>query len=149
MFRTTILIFAIIFIALAPLHNIYAGAAKAPEKPGTEKIGLALKRELQAKGSWPDNQTWAECFVKLDGKMKAQYEKELRNVGLNVRSVVAQTGREASRGVTKHSTIITGNIRLVNIPSLVALPYVESVEGAVKLHNKAKKAAPPSKKIVQ
>lgn len=108
---------------------VHAVAAKS--FPGIEKVSTGLQADWQQHQGWVAGSTWAECFVRVAGKVSPEHRKELRAAGFFPRSEIPVVAAGASE------SIITGHLRMRDLPKLAKLEFVTAIEGAVLLTPKS------------
>lgn len=112
----------LILCFLFPGGLFSAEKAIEPTYSGHEKIGLSLKHEWQEAMKDGDLLRETSCIVSLERPVTKKKLLELKDAGLKIR--------------TSFKTVITGRIHIGDLPFLVLVEGVQSVEGDSWLHFK-------------
>ncbi|GEM_PF-6026437 len=115
----------VVWAMLLVSANVW-GARVAVEL-SSDKISPALAATLNERTSVTAKNTWAECFLRVATPPDAAQLKQLQAAGFVARSVLPTTP----------GAIVTGHMRLRDLTAVAALPFVQHIEGAVKVHAKA------------
>jgi len=90
-----------------------------PQFKGNEKMAIELKNvwlQAMATGNLGE---WVSCMVKFEGQVDSSQIDKLKVAGMKVR--------------TRLNTIVTGKIRVENLPYVTEIEGVQAVEGGKKM----------------
>jgi len=91
---------------------------------GWDKLDLGMRRKWNEARRTKHYDSMVECIMKMDEKPNKKEVVLLRKNGFHVGMTVGK--------------IITGNIRMKNLPSVANIPFVEAIEASVPMHLNAK-----------
>lgn len=118
-------VFAILIVIALAAFATQALAASLEIEPaygGHEKVGLEMKREWRAAMASGDLLQDTSCIVRMKGPVSKRQLKELKKAGLKVKSVL--------------KTVVTGRIEIGNLPLMVAVDGVKTVDSSKRVHFK-------------
>lgn len=113
---TVVVVFLLITLVC---HSSISSADFQPTFKGHEKIGLALVHKWRQAMAEGDLGQEVPCMVRLTGKADDESVAALKNAGLKVGAVL--------------KTIVTGRIKIGDLPLLVALDEVREIGGGERV----------------
>lgn len=130
-----------IISAIVAICFIFCGvslARQAPDKRFIEPFAGWKKLDGQSKILWKDIvNVEVEVFIRTNVPAGQRQKEALKKVGFKYRSVIPYLP-PADEKNKKTGSIVTGTVPAYALKDLAALPFVDVIEGAVRVTTKAK-----------
>lgn len=109
--------------------SAFASARRAePSQLMLHKASSVLVSQWETTREGRRDTIWVECFLRITGGATSAVRQSLADAGAVVRSVIPE-----HRGRQRPATLLTAQIRLADLPSVAALHFVETIEGAARV----------------
>lgn len=119
----------VVCLVLLLVSSAIASARRAePSQLMRHKVSSVLVSQWETTREGRRDTIWVECFLRITGAATAAVRQSLADAGAVVRSVIPE-----HRGRQRPATLLTAQIRLADVPSVAALHFVETIEGAARV----------------
>lgn len=119
----------VVCLVLLLLSSAVASARRAgPSQLMLHKVSSVLVSQWETTRDGRRDTIWVECFLRITGEATVAVRQSLADAGAVVRSVIPE-----HRGRQRPATLLTAQIRLADLPSVAALHFVETIEGAARV----------------